>query len=59
METTSKLLPAAETERAMKVQEVIWNPMAGRLKWCEAAEIIGIKTQQQVAGPPASRVPPR
>ena len=42
METTSKLLPAAETERAMKVQEVILKAMAGSLKWWEAAEIIGI-----------------
>ena len=42
METTSKLLPAAETERAMKVQEVILRAMAGSLKWWEAAEIIGI-----------------
>jgi len=42
VETTSKLLPAAETERAMKVQEVILKAMAGSLKWWEAAEIIGI-----------------
>jgi len=33
VETTSKLLPAAETERAMKVQEVILKAMAGSLKW--------------------------
>jgi transposase len=42
VETTSALLPAAETERAMKVQEVILKAMAGSLKWWEAAEIIGI-----------------
>ena len=36
------MLPAAETERAMKVQEVILKAMAGSLKWWEAAEIIGI-----------------
>jgi transposase len=32
----------AETERMMKVQEVILKAMAGRLKWWEAAEIIGV-----------------
>jgi transposase len=42
VDTTSQLLPAAETERAMKVQEVILKAMAGSLKWWEAAEIIGI-----------------
>jgi hypothetical protein len=33
VDTTSQLLPAAETERAMKVQEVILKAMAGSLKW--------------------------
>jgi transposase len=33
---------AAAVERAMKVQEVILRAMAGRLKWWEAAEIIGV-----------------
>jgi transposase len=33
---------SAETERMMKVQEVILKAMAGSLKWWEAAEIIGI-----------------
>jgi transposase len=42
VDTTRVLLPAAETERAMKVQEVILKAMAGSLKWWEAAEIIGI-----------------
>src|SRR5215813_5087188 len=32
--------PAAEIERAMKIQEVILKAMAGKLKWWEAAEII-------------------
>jgi hypothetical protein len=35
-------LSAAETERTMKVQEVILKAMAGTLKWTDAAEIIGI-----------------
>jgi transposase len=32
----------AETERMMKIQEVILKAMAGKLKWWEAAEIIGV-----------------
>jgi transposase len=35
-------VPAAEMERMMKVQEVILKAMAGRLRWWEAAEIIGV-----------------
>ena len=34
--------PAAEMERAMKIQEVILKAMSGKLKWWEAAEIIGV-----------------
>jgi transposase len=33
---------AAETGRMMKIQEVILKAMAGKLKWWEAAEIIGV-----------------
>jgi hypothetical protein len=32
---------SAELERMMKVQEVILRAMSGKLKWWEAAEIIG------------------
>jgi transcriptional regulator GlxA family with amidase domain len=35
-------MPAAETERMMKVQEVMMRAIAGSLKWWEAAEILGI-----------------
>jgi transposase len=35
-------IPAGETERMMKIQEVILKAMAGKLKWWEAAEILGI-----------------
>ena len=34
--------PAAEMERMMKTQEVILKAMAGKLKWWEAAEIMGV-----------------
>src|SRR5215467_12504354 len=36
------MVSSAEMERMMKVQEVILKAMAGKLKWWEAAEIIGI-----------------
>lgn len=42
MEAIQEHFPAAEMERAMKIQEVILKAMAGKLKWWEAAEIIGV-----------------
>src|ERR1700682_5872685 len=42
METSEEKMPTAETERMMKIQEVILKAMAGQLKWWEAAEIIGV-----------------
>lgn len=36
----------AATERMMKIQDIILRAMAGRLKWFEAAEIIGISPRQ-------------
>jgi transposase len=42
VEATEAQFPAAETERVMKIQEVILKAMAGKLKWWEAAEIIGV-----------------
>jgi transposase len=42
VESTKEQIPAAEMERMMKIQEVILKAMAGKLKWWEAAEIIGV-----------------
>ena len=42
MENTDGQIPTAEMERMMKIQEVILKAMAGKLKWWEAAEIIGV-----------------
>ena len=42
MEAIEQQFPAAEMERVMKIQEVILKAMAGKLKWWEAAEIIGV-----------------
>ncbi len=44
MEQTS--YPAFAVERAMKVQEVILRAIDGRLKWYQAAEILGISDRQ-------------
>lgn len=38
--------PCAAVERAMKIQEVILRAMDGRLKWYQAAEILGISDRQ-------------
>lgn len=38
--------PASALERAMKIQEVILRAMDGRLKWYQAAEILGISDRQ-------------
>jgi transposase len=42
VENTEEQIPAAEMERMMKIQEVILKAMAGKLRWWEAAEIIGV-----------------
>ena len=42
MEAIEQQFSAAEMERVMKIQEVILKAMAGKLKWWEAAEIIGV-----------------
>ncbi len=38
--------PSSAVERAMKVQEVILRAVDGRLKWYQAAEILGISDRQ-------------
>jgi transposase len=42
VENSSEQLSAVETERMMKAQEVILKAAAGKLKWWEAAEIMGV-----------------
>jgi hypothetical protein len=41
VEATNPAISAAEMERMMKVQEVMLRAMAGKLKWWDAAEILG------------------
>ena len=38
--------PASHVERVMKIQEVILRAIDGRLKWYEAAQILGISDRQ-------------
>ena len=40
--TTSQQYPAAETERMMKLQDVLLKAMAKKITWWAAAEIIGV-----------------
>ena len=42
MECSEQQIPAAEMERMMKAQEVILKAAAGKLKWWEAAETMGV-----------------
>jgi transposase len=42
VEAIEQQFSTAELERVMKIQEVILKAMAGKLKWWEAAEIIGV-----------------
>jgi transposase len=42
----STYYPSSAGERAMKVQEVILRAIDGRLKWYQAAEILGISDRQ-------------
>ena len=42
VEHNNQAWPAAEMERVMKVQEVMLKAMAGKLKWWEAAEVVGV-----------------
>ena len=38
----SQMMPARETERMMKLQDVILKAMARKLTWIQAAEIAGM-----------------
>ena len=42
VERTEEQIAAAEMERAMKIQEVTLKAMTGKLKWWEAAGIVGV-----------------
>lgn len=39
---SSQLIPSAEVERMMKLQDVLLKALAKRISWLSAAEIIGV-----------------
>jgi DNA invertase Pin-like site-specific DNA recombinase len=41
-----EIYPRTAAERAMKLQEVLLRPTAGKIKWWQAAELIGISERQ-------------
>ena len=41
-----RLIALSAAERAMKIQEVILKAMSGQIKWCQAAQIIGVSGRQ-------------
>ena len=45
VEPSQVSIPARETERMMKLQEVILKAMAKKLTWIEAAEIAGMSVR--------------
>jgi hypothetical protein len=40
------IYPGSAVERAMKIEEVLSRATAGKMTWCQAAEIIGISDRQ-------------
>jgi len=41
------LYPARALERAMKIQEVILRAASGKIRWMQAAEILGISPRSR------------
>src|SRR5664279_766927 len=46
MRESMEIYPRTAAERAMKLQEVLLRPTAGKIKWRQAAELIGISERQ-------------
>jgi transposase len=46
MHTRMEIYPRTAVERAMKLQEVLLRATAGKIKWWQAAEMIGISERQ-------------
>src|SRR5450432_3624947 len=46
MHMRMEIYPRTAVERAMKVQEVLLRATAGKIKWWQAAEMIGISERQ-------------
>ena len=46
MRESMEIYPRAAVERAMKLQEVLLRASAGKIKWWQAAELMGISSRQ-------------
>ena len=46
MRESMEIYPRTAAERAMKLQEVLLRASAGKIKWWQAAELIGISARQ-------------
>jgi Winged helix-turn helix len=46
MRESMEIYPRTAAERAMKLQEVLLRATAGKIKWWQAAELIGISERQ-------------
>src|SRR5450631_2704008 len=46
MHTSMEIYPRTAAERAMKLQEVLLRATSGKIKWWQAAELIGISDRQ-------------
>ncbi|HMH15804.1 MAG TPA: helix-turn-helix domain-containing protein [Edaphobacter sp.] len=46
MRESMEIYPRTAAERAMKLQEVLLRATTGKIKWWEAAELIGISERQ-------------
>ena len=46
MRESMEIYPITATERAMKLQEVLLRATAGKIKWWQAAELVGISERQ-------------
>ena len=46
MHTSMEIYPRTAAEQAMKLQEVLLRATTGKIKWWQAAELIGISERQ-------------
>ena len=46
MRESMEIYPRTAVERAMKLQEVLLRASAGKIKWWQAAELMGISARQ-------------
>jgi len=46
MRESMEIYPQTAAERAMKLQEVLLRATSGKIKWWQAAELIGIGARQ-------------